>query len=56
MSKRFDNNGEALDQVADFQKRLNESGSDNLRNVGPDYLGRFPAPAVQILSYIGERK
>lgn len=54
--KSFDNNWKTLDQVADIKKYLNERGINYLLNVGPDYLGRFPAPAVQILSYIGERK
>lgn len=54
--KAFDNNWKTLDQIADIKRHLNERGINYLLNVGPDYLGRFPAPAVQILSYIGERK
>lgn len=54
--KSFDNNWKTLDQVAGIKKYLNERGINYLLNVGPDYLGRFPAPAVQVLSYIGERK
>ena len=54
--KTFDNNWKSLEEVAQIKKHLNQRGINYLLNVGPDYLGRFPAPAIQVLSYISERK
>ena len=36
-----------------LKQHLNERGVNYLLNVGPDYLGRIPAPAVDILRKAG---
>ena len=39
--------------MLDLKRHLNERGINYLLNVGPDYLGRIPAPAAQILRSVG---
>ena len=36
-----------------LKNHLNERGINYLLNVGPDYLGRIPGPAVDILREVG---
>lgn len=48
--KSFDNNWKGADKVREIKKYLNERGVNYLLNVGPDGLGRIPAPAVQVLN------
>ena len=36
-------------------EHLNARGINYLLNVGPDYLGRFPAPAIDILREVGRK-
>ena len=47
--KSFDNNWKNPDEVRRIREHLNSRGINYLLNVGPDYLGRIPAPAVDIL-------
>jgi Alpha-L-fucosidase len=47
--KSFDNNWKNADRVREIREHLNARGINYLLNVGPDYLGRIPAPAAQIL-------
>jgi hypothetical protein len=35
-----------------MKKELNNKGINLLLNIGPDHLGRFPGPAVNILKNI----
>ena len=51
--KSFDNNWKDARRVLDLKRHLNERGINYLLNVGPDYLGRIPAPAAQILRSVG---
>lgn len=51
--KSFDNNWKNADRVKEIKERLNSRGVNYLLNVGPDYLGRLPAPAVEILNSLG---
>ena len=51
--KSFDNNWKDARRVLDLKRHLNERGINYLLNVGPDYLGRIPAPAAQILRNAG---
>ena len=47
--KSFDNNWKNPDEVRSIREHLNSRGINYLLNVGPDYLGRIPAPAIDIL-------
>ncbi len=51
--KSFDNNWKDARRVLELKQHLNERGINYLLNVGPDYLGRIPAPAAQILRNAG---
>ena len=53
--KAFDNNWKNAERVIQIKEHLNERGINYLLNVGPDYLGRFPAPAVDILKEVGKK-
>ncbi len=53
--KSFDNNWKSADRVIELKKHLNERGINYLLNVGPDALGRIPAPACDILREVGRR-
>ena len=52
--KSFDNNWKDADTVLALKEKLNARGINYLLNVGPDALGRIPAPAVDILRKVGE--
>ncbi len=52
--KYFDGNWKDAEKVYAIKKHLNERGVNYLLNVGPDHLGRIPAPAVEILRRVGE--
>ncbi len=54
--KSFDNNWKSADRVLELKHHLNERGVNYLLNIGPDALGRFPAPAVQILEELARRR
>ena len=51
--KSFDNNWKDAQMVKQIKNHLNERGINYLLNVGPDYLGRIPGPAVDILREVG---
>ena len=51
--KSFDNNWKNAEKVLSLKNHLNERGLNYLLNVGPDYLGRIPAPAQDIFRKIG---
>ena len=53
--KSFDNNWKSADEVIAIRERLEKRGINYLLNVGPDYLGRIPAPAVDILRQVGKK-
>lgn len=53
--KSFDNNWKDAERVLSLKEHLNARGINYLLNVGPDYLGRIPAPAVDILREAGRR-
>ena len=52
--KSFDNNWKDAETVLASKRYLAEHGVNYLLNVGPDALGRIPAPAEQILRKVGE--
>ena len=47
--KYFDTNWKDAEKVRELRGHLNSRGINYLLNIGPDYLGRLPAPAVEIL-------
>ena len=51
--KAFDTNWKTPERVIEIKRHLNERGINYLLNVGPDHLGRLPAPAVEILREVG---
>ena len=52
--KSYDQNWKSAEEVVRIKNYLNERNINYLLNVGPDYLGRIPAPAVDILKKAGE--
>ncbi len=53
--KAFDDNWKSPERVLELKSHLNARGINYLLNVGPDYLGRIPAPACDILREVGRR-
>ena len=53
--KAFDQNWKSSDEVLRLKNHLNTRGINYLLNVGPDYLGRIPAPSEQILREVGRK-
>ena len=51
--KSFDNNWKDAKKVIELKEHLNSRGINYLLNVGPDALGRIPAPAIDILREVG---
>ena len=51
--KPFDDNWKSADRVIELMEHLNSRGINYLLNVGPDPLGRIPAPAEEILRSVG---
>ena len=52
--KPFDQNWKSPDRVRELRRSLNARGINYLLNIGPDPLGRLPAPAVDILRRAAE--
>lgn len=52
--KSFDNNWKPAGQVRAIRKHLNDRGVNYLLNIGPDALGRIPAPAAAILRELAQ--
>lgn len=53
--KSFDNDWKSAETIIRTKKHLNERGINYLLNVGPDYLGRIPAPCIDILREVGRQ-
>ena len=53
--KSFDNNWKSPEEVLRIKQHLAERGANYLLNVGPDALGRIPAPSADILREVGRR-
>jgi len=51
--KSFDQEWKPAEEVIRLKNHLNERGINYLLNVGPDYLGRIPAPCIDILRKAG---
>ena len=52
--KYFDDHWKSAERVRQIKKHLNDRGVNYLLNVGPDHLGRIPAPAIEILRAVGK--
>lgn len=52
--KPFDQNWKSPDRVRELRRSLNARGINYLLNIGPDPLGRLPAPAVDVLRRAAE--
>ncbi len=53
--KGYDNDYKSADEIYKIMKRVNSHGINLLVNVGPDHLGRIPAPSVDILKELGKK-
>lgn len=53
--KSFDNNWKSADRIIEIKNHLAVRGANYLLNVGPDHLGRIPAPSCDILREVGRR-
>ena len=53
--KSFDSNWKSAERIIEIKNHLAERGANYLLNVGPDYLGRIPAPSVDILREVGKK-
>ena len=53
--KPYDNNWKSPQEVLELLNRLDSRGVKLLLNVGPDPLGRIPAPAQRIFRAVGSR-
>ncbi len=53
--KTFDSDCKSADTVCEILSKCNSKGCNLLLNVGPDWLGRIPAPSVEVLSEVGKK-
>ena len=53
--KGFDNDYKSVDEVLRMKEKVNNHGVNLLVNVSPDYLGRIPAPQMDILKEMAKR-
>ena len=53
--KGYDNDWKTAEEILAIKEKVNSHGVNLLLNVGPDHLGRIPAPSVEILKEIGKR-
>ena len=52
--KYYDDNWKSAEEIVKLKKSVNDKGANLLLNVGPDHLGRIPAPSVDVLKRVGE--
>ncbi len=53
--KSFDNNWKTPEQVLRILEKCHSCGANLLLNIGPDHLGRFPVPAMDILKNLADK-
>ncbi len=51
-----DNDRKSPDKVREILGKCNSLGANLLLNIGPGYLGRLPAPTVDILKALKNRE
>ena len=54
--KYYDCDWKSADEVIRIKHHLNSHGINYLLNVGPDHLGRIPAPTLDIFREVGDRE
>ena len=54
--KYYDDAWKSADEVIRIKRHLNSHGINYLLNVGPDHLGRIPAPTLDIFREVGKRE
>lgn len=54
--KSFDNDWKSPDKVLEILNRCRACGANLLLNIGPDHLGRLPAPALDVLKALSEKQ
>ncbi len=54
--KSFDNNWKSPDKVLKILEKCRTCGANLLLNIGPDHLGRFPVPAIEVLKALSNKK
>lgn len=52
--KSFDNNWKTPERILEMKETCNKNGANLLLNVGPDGLGRIPAPAIDLLREVAK--
>lgn len=53
--KAFDNDWKSPETVLEILEKCNSRGANMLLNIGPDHLGRLPAPSLDILKELSKR-
>ncbi len=53
--KYFDDDWKSPEKIIEIMNKCNKAGANLLLNVGPDGLGRFPGPAVDMLTEAGKK-
>ena len=53
--KSFDNDWKSPEEVLEILEKCNSRGANMLLNIGPDHLGRFPAPSIEILKALNNK-
>ena len=54
--KTFDNDWKSPERVLEILEKCRSCGANLLLNIGPDYLGRLPAPATDVLKALAEKR
>ena len=53
--KSFDDNWKSSDEVLRILEKCRGCGANLLLNIGPDHLGRFPVPAIDVLKNLANK-
>ena len=53
--KSFDNDWKSPEKVYEIYKKCRVCGANLLLNIGPDHLGRLPAPSTDVLKELGKK-
>ena len=54
--KSFDNDWKSPEKVIEMLGQCRACGANMLLNIGPDPLGRFPAPAIEVLKALADNR
>ena len=52
--KSFDNDWKSPEKIREILEKCRSCGANLLLNIGPDHLGRLPAPAMDVLRALSE--